>query len=520
MKASDPFGRHAWGRAVATLLLTFAAFLAHARGYIDTLLPLLGAAAGVAGYNFVLRLASRSRDLSAWAFGLDILSLTVYLHYSGDIENPLVLAYAVPVVAGAVLVSRRFGYLLALASTSLFLGLLLLTVVDAMPLHLRHHHLDLLHDQDFHQRIDPDLDPRGRDYLVAHTGALLALLFGAAYGFGSLAERLRAENRKMRTLLEILPEGVALLDPDGRILLANAGAERTIGGAAGWRGLDPRFEIAPRLARFAGPLEEHETETEGRVLAHGLARTGPGGPFVWVFRDVTERRRMTAQLIHQSKMADLGLLAAGIAHEIGNPLSSMGAVLEILETKPLAEDVRSRLRLLEDCIARIDRIVKEVTGFARPAPEPRGGVAVEAVVEKALSIARLHERVKRCRIETDLETGGARVRGVEDQLVQVLFNLLLNAADATEGRGPVQVQARRRDGEVRITVRDRGPGLSEEAQRRLFTPFFTTKEPGRGTGLGLFVSEAVVRGQGGRIEARSRPGEGAEFEVVLPVQGG
>jgi signal transduction histidine kinase len=240
------------------------------------------------------------------------------------------------------------------------------------------------------------------------------------------------------------------------------------------------------------------------------------GPVVWVFRDLTDQRRLMAQVMHRSKMIDLGLLAAGIAHEIGNPLSSMSAILEVMQMKHPTPEVSERIQVLNSHVERIGRIVQDVTGFARPSPGRRSSADARSLVGKALQIFKFHDKAKELRIERTDPPDPVGVQVIEDQIVQVLLNLLLNAADACEGRGTVRISVESTPREARISIADAGAGISAEVRSHLFTPFFTTKEQGKGAGLGLFISESIARGHEGRLEVASTPGKGSVFTLCLP----
>lgn len=495
-----------------------AGLIAGRLGFVPSSVPLLAVAFLIAAYNLTLLIPGfhRSAVRSTSVFLLDVLAVTFYLHYSGDIENPLRFGYSLPIIAGAVLISKRAGFLLAGAATVLFGGLVSLTVlVDAVP----HHHLALLPELKLHDLIDPDRSYDAWNYIAVHMIALFAILWGSAFGFGFLAERiregerrLRSEHERMLLLLGLLPEGICLLRRDGTVLLSNPAA----------RSLHPSIEsgtaeahVRSRLMSFRGPVEEFETHEEVRILQHVLARGTSEEPVVWVARDLTEQRRLAAQIMHHSKMIDLGLLAAGIAHEIGNPLSSMSAVLELMESKGDPARTRERVGSLRGHVDRIARIVRDFTGFARPSAAQKSRVSLDALAEKTLSIFRLHEKARGLKVEVRGGTAGT-VEAIEDQIQQVLLNLLLNAADATAPGGTIRLRLEDDSREVRASIEDSGEGMTDEVRRRLFTPFFTTKPQGKGVGLGLFVSESIIRAHRGRIDVESVPGRGSTFTLALP----
>jgi signal transduction histidine kinase len=527
------FHWHVVARFIVTAFLAMAAFLASFLGYITSPWKLVGVCGTILLYNSLIFLTpwhrSRPRQATFLSLVLDLLALTSYLHYSGDIENPLMLAYSLPVVAGAVILSRRSGFFLAGFATFLFITLILMTVLDNFPGHryVEHHHLALVGDLNLHDRIDPDTNQQGWNYILTHVLILMAVLFGSAHGFGKISERLREkeqelrhENERLLLLLSILPEGVVLLRPDGTILHANPTAQQMMNGSGTGttiRTLDPALGVADRFSRLSSLSEEFEGIYKERHLEHALARRSPAGPVVWVFRDTTDQRRLMGQVIHRSKMIDLGLLAAGIAHEIGNPLSSMSAVLQVMELNDPTPALADRLRALNSHVERIGSIVQDITGFARPSPNKRTSCDARALIEKSLQIFRFHDKAKQLTLHQDVPREAAVVNVIEDQIVQVLLNLLLNAADACGGRGIVRVAVDTRGNEVRIGIADNGTGISDSDRTHLFTPFFTTKDQGKGVGLGLFISESIARANDGRIEVESAPGKGSTFTVCLPA---
>jgi signal transduction histidine kinase len=531
-----------FARAFVAGFLALTAAVAYERKFLDPTPPTTPLAAFLAlqavcgvivGYNTVLlflgRLNIPTARLTLYALILDLFALTSYLHYSGDIENPLMFAYSLPVVAGAVLVSRRAAFLLAGGAALLFLALMISTTIDDSPLVLKHYHLALLRDPhlaaplrdiDVTKFIDPDTNSQGWNYILAHLLVLVSVLFGSAHGFGMLSERLRGENERLLLLLRILPEGVVLLGKDGSIIHANPAARNLVDGAEGRtvRALDPELGLSERFERFTGTVVEFETSFHDRVYEHALARRIVGEPVVWVFRDTTDHRRLVAQVMHRSKMEDLGLLATGIAHEVGNPLSSMSAILQVMEMKKPPPDIAERLRALDAHVDRIGRIVRDITGFARPSAGERSARDVRALLEKALQIFKMHDKSKEIKVSLDTPQDPVMARVVDDQIVQVLLNLLLNAADASNGQGQVDLSIRQTDKDAVIAVTDHGQGIDAEARRHLFTPFYTTKDQGKGVGLGLFVSESIARAHDGRIDVHSSPGKGSTFTLRLPRQ--
>lgn len=228
-----------------------------------------------------------------------------------------------------------------------------------------------------------------------------------------------------------------------------------------------------------------------------------------------ELQETQAQLMHQDKMAGFGLLAAGIAHEVGNPLTSISTIVQMLEKRNPDDYTREKLALVGGQLARIQGILRELTTFSRPASLDRVHFTIREIVEEALNIAKYYKGTKSRTITTELPNDLPVLYGVRDQLVQVIFNLILNAIDATSKGGTIEVLARSDSGTVELVVRDDGSGIDVANLKKVFQPYFTTKK--QGTGLGLFVTQKIVGEHGGNVRFDSVPGQGTTFWIRLPV---
>jgi signal transduction histidine kinase len=236
---------------------------------------------------------------------------------------------------------------------------------------------------------------------------------------------------------------------------------------------------------------------------------------VELVEDITARKALETQALHAGKLSVLGRMAAGVAHEIGNPLSSLTARLELMERRDDPSFARESLTVLRGQIARISRIVHGISHFARPRHQEWERWEINGVVGEALELLRVDRRARRIEFRERLAVPSPRVRGVRDQIVQVCLNLLLNAVEASPDGAVVEIETVQRDSDVVLAVEDQGNGVTPEVRAHLFEPFFTTKP--EGTGLGLSISYAMVHAHNGRIEVSSDPGKGARFAVHLPA---
>ncbi|HYF49849.1 MAG TPA: protoglobin domain-containing protein [Planctomycetota bacterium] len=224
------------------------------------------------------------------------------------------------------------------------------------------------------------------------------------------------------------------------------------------------------------------------------------------------------QVLHQEKLAAVGLLSSGLAHEIGNPLASILAVCDNQLRKTKDPQVADKFSRIREQVLRITKIVRQLVSFARPAPPEWRAVNVSEIIESAVTIAKLSRDVKFVDVKIDIPSDLPAPHGIADQLSQVFLNLLLNAFDAMKEKGgQVSIRAYPQESLLHVEIQDTGTGIHPEQLQRLFTPFFTTKEHGKGTGLGLHVSLDIVKRHKGDISVTSEPGIGTTFTVKLPV---
>ncbi|HZY04810.1 MAG TPA: ATP-binding protein [Anaeromyxobacteraceae bacterium] len=234
-----------------------------------------------------------------------------------------------------------------------------------------------------------------------------------------------------------------------------------------------------------------------------------------------ELKEAQARLLESQKLAAVGQLGAGVAHEINNPLTGiLGQAQLLLEQKAPEDPDAAALRQIEELARRSRDITLNLLRFSQQKEEPElVSLDLNTAVREALLLAERHVRDEGVDLAVSLGEGLPRVRGDAGQLAHVLVNLLSNARTACRGRpGPrVDVETRAAAGEVRLAVRDNGSGIASEVRPRIFEPFFTTKQVWSNVGLGLSVSWRIVAAHGGRIEVESRPGQGSTFTVVLPA---
>jgi C4-dicarboxylate-specific signal transduction histidine kinase len=236
-----------------------------------------------------------------------------------------------------------------------------------------------------------------------------------------------------------------------------------------------------------------------------------------------ELRDKQEQLVHAGKLATLGELTTGVAHELNNPLNNIGLYVgNVIDRVRLGKLDASIVRDLEKAMAQVRKatdIISHLRTFGRAAPVSVETVDVDEVIERSLSLVQEQLKLRGIDVELELCRDELVLHGNSIQLEQVFINLLTNARDALEDARTKRIRIiTQREGErIRITVSDTGPGIPPEIEARVFDPFFTTKEVGSGTGLGLSITYSIVKEHGGEISVSSRPGLGATFEVELPA---
>ena len=350
-----------------------------------------------------------------------------------------------------------------------------------------------------------------------------------------LASELRIERDTLRDTFDVFDGALLLLDPCGEVQLGNAAGQKLLEETP----LAAALAEAGREAMARNDVCDRTLSHDGRQLAV-RAYPAPGRRALLYVRDVTEERDGEVRRLQSEKLASIGMLAAGVAHEINNPASfvlanvdALAGLLRGLDEKlqgdaPAARRLGMKELLFEamtivqeskEGMARIHRIVRDLHSFSRTDDGASAVSDVNVAVESALSMLR-NELRYRTAVERAL---GARqpVRGSAARLGQVFLNLIINAAHALpEGnvkRNLLQVRTFDEGAQVVVEIEDNGPGIPAQVMPHIFESFFTTKPPGVGTGLGLPISREIVRSLGGEVTAESTPGRGALFRVRLPA---
>ena len=354
-----------------------------------------------------------------------------------------------------------------------------------------------------------------------------------------LANKLEINQMYLKNILHMSDSAIMVVDDKEQFIAWNKGAEKIFGYTEEEvRGktsslLMPEdnkyieeLNIIKEKVKRDGYLKIDETERktkDNRIISVELNVTqlpskdgNYTGRSVFI-KDVSEVKSLKQQVDQSEKLAVIGQLAAGIAHEIGNPLASISSVVQILQRKSKDQFFKEQLFTVKENIDRITKIVRELVDFSRPPGYEESLIDITDVVKTAIGIVKYDKRVKKVDFETSYAQDLPEIKIVPDQILQVFVNILLNALDAIEGTGKISVNVFKKDKNVLIEIIDDGCGIEKHVLDKIFDPFFTTKDVGRGTGLGLSVSYGIVNKFGGDIRVKSTPGKGSKFIVKLPL---
>ncbi len=405
------------------------------------------------------------------------------------------------------------------------------------------------------------------DYLGRHAAAsfiawaaLASMVFGIVYFSNFVKDKLgrvvetilegRAEITSLRKLsediLDIFPFGVLTLDRETRVVSFNPAAVRILGAHPGWTGrraeeiadlVDSGLHLYLQRAREGEGLTLHNfpflRPATGQKLFLSITTLagGPGDRLLVCLEDVTERLRREEEqrelqqiLMQTEKMASLGQLAAGVAHDLNNPLTAIDANAQMLDLQlkrgeTIGPESELRIRRIMENTERIRLLVKNLLSYARPAPETASPLSLPALIQESVVFCEHQIRKANLVFETRFADGLPRVEGNKTQLQQVFVNLFTNAIQAVApDTGRIRIDAEADEGGVLIRVGDNGAGIPNENLERIFEPFFTSRPHGGGTGLGLSIVQTIVEKHGGRILVESQVGAGTVFSILLPLQ--
>ena len=344
----------------------------------------------------------------------------------------------------------------------------------------------------------------------------------------------KAQKRLIDRILATTPSAVVVIGDDDRIKLANrafySAFERkdTELETKPISEIVPTKELLPALseARSGKTLSvrhefRHRVNGHERMFVANILRMGED-EVLFVLDDVTEERAKQERLHLTDRLASIGEMAAGIAHELNNPLTGVIGLAQLLLDEEMSDGANEDLKLIYNEAQRAAAVVKKLLTFGRQHPIERKAVQINTIVEDVVSLRAYEQKVNNIRATTQFDDHLPEIAADPFQMQQVFLNIVLNAEQAmieTHREGTLAITTERVDDNIKVSFSDDGPGISPENMRKMFSPFFTTKAVGKGTGLGLSICYGIVTNHGGRIYAQSELGKGATFVIELPVGG-
>ena len=531
---------------------------------IDNPTPLYIIAALMTLYNFESQiypkhLTEKPLVSIQWHAGrhiiLDLFSLTALLHFSGGVENPFIFYFIFHLVIASILLSKKVSYILATLNTILLSALILLEYYHILP----HFHL---------QNFLPETLWRNPIYISSVLFVFTSTLFFSVYLATSIMDTARAreaetrelkdnleekvveleeargavlfERNKLTSIIECMQEGVIFVDNKNHVSLFNKAGQQI---QKEQFGLDTEaiqspaadgvlLQIAEDLSKGHAAIEQQSLQIKEKFFENTYAAVRDRNDnylgTVLVCRDVTDRKRMEQQMIQSEKMAAIGELAAGVAHEINNPLDGLLNCILRIRRDPLNErQTKEYLGLMEEALRRIETTVGQLLNFSRQRDLALTSVSLNEVVSEVVGLIGYSAEEKGIQIEKHFQKDLDLIRGDKHLLEQVALNLALNAIGAmpdggvlTFTTGEIEFDALLGKATAFIQVADTGIGIPKSVQDRIFDPFYTTKITEKGTGLGLSVSNRIVRQHEGVIEFDSEVEQGSVFTVKLPIRRG
>ncbi len=534
-------------------------------------------------------LASIKRHAGAHII-LDVLSLTALIHFSGGVENPFIFYFIFHLIIASIILSKRVSYILATFNTALLSSLIFLEYYHILPhYHLENFLPETLWRDGLYissvlfvftstlffsvYLATSIMDTaRARE---AETRELKESLEEKVVELEKTRKEVLFERNKLKSIIECMQEGVVFVDDKHRVSLFNKAAQQIrteklgldveysphapIGdfpptapasrhrGSRVARGeipqsgsfaslelcpetYGPLLQIAEELSKGHAVIEHQSLQLKDKFFENTYSAvrddTGHYLGTVLVCREVTDRKRMEQQMIQSEKMAAIGELAAGVAHEINNPLDGLlNCILRIKRNPKNEEQTQEYLDLMEEAIRRIESTVGQLLNFSRKHELALTLIPLNEVVDEVAVLIAYSADEKGIRIEEQFQADLTPILGDKHLLEQVVLNLGLNAIAAmpdggvlTFKTGKIEFDSLLGEAAVYVQITDTGIGIPKSVQDRIFDPFYTTKLTENGTGLGLSVSNRIVRQHEGVIEFESEVGRGSTFTVKLPIR--
>ncbi|NGP77500.1 PAS domain S-box protein [Balneolaceae bacterium YR4-1] len=393
-----------------------------------------------------------------------------------------------------------------------------------------------------------DLSDENMRFLYFTRGVIvsLSLMVWAAwtvYNYRELyQEQLEVTEEQYRNIIENSADAIITLNNDDEITSWNRGAEQIFG----WKREEIVGEPVEKLIpddllelqeleclafgmHYRGYVSNYETERLNKASKKVLVNLSES--FIrdeddeiigrsQILRDLTDFKIREEQIQQSERLATVGHMAAGVAHEVGNPLTAISSLVQVCQRKTDDPFIQDQLKKVRDHIQRITKIVRDLVDFSRPSSLKTEMMNINEIIKSAVGLLKHDARCRSVTFNMELSPQIPKIEGVPDHIHQVVVNILLNAVDAMKGikNQRIDIRTWQKDDHIKIAIEDVGEGIPDKQLNRIFEPFFTTKEVGSGTGLGLSVSHGIITKMGGTIDVESEEGVGTTFTLNLPQE--
>lgn len=517
-------------RWLIIISLTVLAFLNQVFFHFIETIPMVGnwitvACLGLA--NFVYEIVTRKSLWPSQVFillqiAVDMIALTFLLHFSGGIENPMVFAFVFHVILSSILFENLIAWLVISFST-----VLVGTMAFGEFSGLFSHYGNPLFP---HFEAGPTVLHASLNLSYVVVQVAQHVLFMSLCGIfvmalrdrlGSAVSDIRNERFKLTQVIQSTGIGLAILHPTGDAETIDESAKiwKPLGGmndSAVWRKWFRELFLASASGKSRMPDHEKSIiDHNGEKRYYQITLSNSENDVrTALISEITARKRIEAEMRHADRMSTLGKMSAGIAHEVGNPMASISARLDLLDSCDSMSEIKNGLAPLREQVARINRIIRGISQIARPTQSEWTSFNLSKVIKDTLEVVSLHKGSEHCRIECHLPETRMMVDGVEDQIEQVFLNLCLNAFDAMPTGGLLTISAEGNSDFHTLHFSDTGCGMDEHRKEQVFDLFFTTKK--NGLGIGLHIAYQIITAHKGTISVISELGKGTTFSVSLP----
>jgi len=480
----------------------------------------------------------------------DLIILTLMVQFSGGIENPLSYIYIIHVILSGILLDRKKSYLIVALAFVLYSSVAVGEMTEIIP----HYSLTIYPHTETANNDSSTMDVEELHHhsheLSIHSAhyppyvwsmiALNFFLMGfTGYFITEIMENLRTEQnktketyQKLEYVLKATNAGLVLLDKNLNVVWYNEPIKywsgiklkennNSVSTIDNWVSSEKIFAKKIINDKTIKSIERKKIDKKGNIqyfqftIAPLINTDGEVYQIAELIQDISQKKIIESELLHTSEMVTLGTMAASIVHEVGNPLSSISTRLKLLETEHEPNYISKSVIMLQNEIDRIKRILMNISQFGRYKEAQWELCNVNEILSETIEILKYHKSAKNHKIRSYFDSQITNIIGIKDQLKQVFLNIGLNALQALQDKGKLQIISKLEQGYVTISFIDNGTGIKKENKQKIQQLFFSTKKGS--SGLGLFIANYFIKTHSGKIDIENRPVKGTKVKISLPI---